>query len=783
MTTQRLTIPSLLGALLLAPASAGAADLERSAYLQSATSSSMVVVWTTQASSTGAVEYGLAPNALDDQVSSGGNGTQHEVRLTGLTPSTRYYYRVIGDGDPLEGGDEEHTFVTPPPEGSRAKLRAWVVGDSGTGGSAQARVRDAMLDNVGEHLPQLYLHLGDMAYNDGTYTEFTDNFYAPYAGILRRVPVWPTLGNHEGGSSDSGTQSGPYYDGYVLPTAGEAGGLPSGTEAYYAFDYANVHFVILDSHDSPRDPGDPMLVWLQNDLASTDQEWVIAYWHHPPYTKGSHDSDNEGALIDMRENALPILEAGGVDLVLGGHSHIYERTFLLDGAYDTPSVAGAGVLDANDGRPLGDGPYTKAPGLSSNEGAVYVVAGHGGTGVSQDAEHPLMAFAEVANGSCILDVQNNTLTLFNLRDDGEITDRVAIVKGDGVVVADPDGGETLSAGAIHEVVWATAGNVPNVRLEYSTDNGESWTTIEDSIANTGTYDWSVPGVDSNDALVRVSDADDPNAADESNAPFSISSQVPITVIEFDHTWTYDDTGVDRGEAWHGADYDDSEWKTGQAQLGYGDGDEATELIDADPNYPTAYFRTMFDLPEDGDFVDAELTALFDDGIAVWVNGQQVYGVNVDDGVDYAAWASAASEDNEVGSTDIDPALFVPGQNVVTAVVKQSGEGSSDLSFELRMIVTNMVDVPPPPGGSSSGGGDDGSGDSAGDSDTAGDGGDGGTSGPTGGGSGVDSGVETDSGPSIPGQDDDAAGCGCTSGGDSTPWWALFGIWFFRRRRV
>ncbi len=778
MTTPRLALPCLLGAMLLHPAAASAADLERSAYLQSATSSSIVVVWTTQASSSGAVEFGLAPGALDERRDSASSGTQHEVHLTGLSPSTRYYYRVLGDEAPLEGGDDEHSFVTPPPEGSRTKLRAWIVGDSGTGGAAQGRVRDAMLEHVGDHLPQLYLHLGDMAYTDGTYAEFTENFYAPYASILRRVPVWPTLGNHEGHSSDSGTQSGPYYGGYVLPTAGEAGGLPSGTEAYYAFDYANAHFVVLDSHDSPRGAGSPMLVWLQNDLASTDQEWIIAYWHHPPYTKGSHDSDTEGALVDMRENALPILEAGGVDLVLGGHSHIYERTFLLDGAYDTPSVAGAGVLDANDGRPLGDGPYMKAPGVSSHEGAVYVVAGHGGAGVSQDAEHPLMAFAEVANGSCILDVQNNTLTLFNLRDDGEITDRVAIVKGDGVVVADPDGGETLTAGDVHEVVWATAGNVPSVRLEYSTDDGESWTTIEDGVANTGSYDWTVPGVDSSTALVRVSDADDPNTADESNAPFTISSQVPITVIDFDHTWTYDDTGVDRGEAWLTLDYDDTGWKTGPAQLGYGDEDEATVLLDADPNDPSAYFRTVFDLPEDGDFIAAELTAVFDDGLAVWVNGQQVHAVNVDDGVDYAVWASAASEDNEVSVTEVDPSLFVPGPNVVTAIVKQASENSSDLSFQLRLIVTNMVDVPPPMGGSSSGGDDGGPGDDGGNPSGGDDGAN--TTGVTGG--GADSAVDTDAGSSLPGADEDAAGCGCTCGPDNAPWLALFGVGVFRRRR-
>ncbi len=74
----------------------------------------------------------------------------------------------------------------------------------------------------------------------------------------------------------------------------------------------------LDSYDSDRTPGGNMLQWLESDLVLNDKPWLIAIWHHPPYTKGSHNSDTEGGLIDMRQNALPILEAWGVDLVLTG---------------------------------------------------------------------------------------------------------------------------------------------------------------------------------------------------------------------------------------------------------------------------------------------------------------------------------------------------------------------------------------------------------------------------------------------------------------------------------
>ena len=74
-----------------------------------------------------------------------------------------------------------------------------------------------------------------------------------------------------------------------------------------------------------------MMTWLEADLQNNDKLWVIAFWHHPPYSKGSHDSDTEGKLIDMREIVLPLVEQYGADLVLSGHSHSYERSYLIDG--------------------------------------------------------------------------------------------------------------------------------------------------------------------------------------------------------------------------------------------------------------------------------------------------------------------------------------------------------------------------------------------------------------------------------------------------------------------
>ena len=168
----------------------------------------------------------------------------------------------------------------------------------------------------------------------------------PQSSVNGRHKVcWPTMGNHEGRTSSGRTGIGPYYDAYVVPTRGEAGGLASGTEAYYSFDYANIHFICLDSHDLDRRPTEPMARWLKADLEKTRADWLIAFWHHPPYTKGSHDSDKERDLMEMRQHIMPIIEQGGVDVVFTGHSHTYERSMLMDGAYATNTVAENVILD------------------------------------------------------------------------------------------------------------------------------------------------------------------------------------------------------------------------------------------------------------------------------------------------------------------------------------------------------------------------------------------------------------------------------------------------------
>jgi hypothetical protein len=396
------------------------------------------------------------------------------------------------------------------------------------------------------------------------------------------------------------------------------------------------------------------------------------------------DSDVDDAVLATYS---ALLEAGGVDLVLGGHSHIYERSHLLDGATQTPSTS-FGILDSGNGRLDEDGAYQKPSITGPNQGAVYVVAGHGGSSVSGSGGHPLIAFDEVANGSVILDLHANRLQITNIRYDGVVTDEVALVKGEALIVTSPDGGEHLESGTTHTVTWATVGNTPTVNVSWTCDEGQSWIDIATGIANTGSTNWTIPLVQSEHALVRVTSSSDANTWDESNGGFRTDvATTEQQAISYGATWSYHDQGVDLGGAWLDPAYNDSSWSAGPGQLGYGDGDEATLLQDADPNAPSAYFRHVFDIA--GTVTAANLQALYDDGIAVWINATQVLGVNVDNGTDYSAWSSAQSSDNSVVEESLDLANnpFVEGQNVVAAMVKQRNGSSSDLSFDLSLSLT------------------------------------------------------------------------------------------------
>jgi hypothetical protein len=407
--------------------------LVRGPYLQSGAPTRAILRWRTDVESIGWVRYGRAADALDRVATEVKASTEHTVAVEGLLPGTRYYYSIGTPEGVLAGEDRDHFFVTPPKPGERRPIRIWAIGDSGLANAPSAGVRDAYKAFTGARHTDLWLMLGDNAYNEGTDDQYQKAVFELFPEQLRSLFLWPCLGNHEYYGSPGKPEGMAYLSIFTLPTKGEAGGVASGTELYYSYDFGDAHFVVLDSMASNRTPGAPMLAWLEEDLQQSQRSWLIAYWHHPPYSKGSHDSDTEGELIEMRENVVPLLERHGVDLVLGGHSHTYERSVLLSGHHGTSSSLTKEMkLNAGSGRRDEGGPYVKmasGPGAAGGKGAVFVVAGSAAiVSPGYPLNHPVMHVNLERYGSLVVDIDGDELDATFLRETGAIDDRFAIRK-------------------------------------------------------------------------------------------------------------------------------------------------------------------------------------------------------------------------------------------------------------------------------------------------------------------------------------------------------------------
>ena len=208
-------------------------EIVRGPYLQLGTPTSTVVRWRTSAVTDSVVEYGTDPGDLNQSVTVPGSTTMHEVALTGLSPDTTYYYSVGASGQVLSSG-EDHLIRTAPTVGTKQKTRVWVLGDSGTSDVNARNVRDAYYGFTGTTHTNLWLMLGDNARTTGSDEEYQTAVFDMYSEMLRKSVLWPARGNHE-------MYPLVHYWIFTLPTAGEAGGVPSGTEEYWSFDHAHHH--------------------------------------------------------------------------------------------------------------------------------------------------------------------------------------------------------------------------------------------------------------------------------------------------------------------------------------------------------------------------------------------------------------------------------------------------------------------------------------------------------------------------------------------------------------
>ena len=480
----------------------GGVLLTRGPYLQMGNQSDLTIRWRTNTPTDSRIELGTELGTYPIVFNDATLVTEHSIRVNDLIPDTKYYYRIGSSTEPLQG-TFDNFFVTAPPPGSR-KVRIAAFGDCGRNDNSfqtqtLLRYQNFLADNEID-APDAWLLLGDNAYENGTDNEFTTGFFNAYgSSILKNHKLYPSPGNHDyaNASARQDDHNIPYYSIFTMPTNGECGGVPSGTEAYYSFDIGDVHFLSLDSYGEEDNTtrlydtlGD-QVTWIKADLAANTRRWVVAYWHHPPYTKGSHNSDTEGELIDMRENFIRILERYGVDMVICGHSHNYERSYLLKGYFKTnpgdpqvneinfnTNLHTASSSSAKYDNSANSCPYMYKSGQNSH-GTVYVVAGSAGAdgGVQAGYPHNALPFAQDDGGMFFFEVDSNRLDAKFIRRDGIIADQFTMFqdvnrKDTFFIVV----GDNLSFNASWKgnYVWNTAETTQGVNVTPSEGKTNYW---------------------------------------------------------------------------------------------------------------------------------------------------------------------------------------------------------------------------------------------------------------------------------------------------------------------
>ncbi len=279
-------------------------------YLQWATQSEISILWETSVPASTLLEYGLTAE-LGMSETLEGPRKMHEIRLDGLKTQTKYFYRILSVAeDGTEFGSEIYTFQTAVEDESAYAFL--VLSDT----QSNPPVWGEIAERGWNERPNFGILAGDIVGTGYNTNEWVDEFFAPGAPLMRRVPIFTSLGNHE--------QDAPQYYKYMANPA---------PEYWYTFDYGNAQFFMLDSNRDMR-AGSEQYQWLEKELASSTATWKFAVHHHPQYSSDENDYGDtyKGSALEGDPKSrplIPLYERYGMDVVFMGHIHDYERTWPI----------------------------------------------------------------------------------------------------------------------------------------------------------------------------------------------------------------------------------------------------------------------------------------------------------------------------------------------------------------------------------------------------------------------------------------------------------------------
>jgi hypothetical protein len=325
------------------------------------------------------VEYGINRNYNNSVATT--NTQWHCVNLTGLKPSTLYYYRISSSDHNFTYMNKDYYFTTAPDE--QTPFRFAVYGDNRPDPFGRC-AHDEVVAAVLRAHPDFVLNVGDVVWDaSGNANGQWDRLFYELKDLAAYTPYMVAMGNHEFYEGSGHIDYGEYYR--------AAFNFP-GNELFYSFNYSNAHFISLNlSCDEHRVvPGSPEYNFLINDLAIANSsptiDWIFVFYHVPLYSSGGH-ATNEDHIADLAH----IFANSGVDLAFQGHDHHYER--LLVG------------------------------------NLTYMVLGGGGAELELFiSTNPWIQHVELTHSFGLFEIDGKILTLQGIRIDGYVFDSVTISK-------------------------------------------------------------------------------------------------------------------------------------------------------------------------------------------------------------------------------------------------------------------------------------------------------------------------------------------------------------------
>jgi predicted phosphodiesterase len=368
----------LAAAVLLTPLlalSTTVPNLSRGPYLQLLTQTSVTVVWRTDGPADCGLEVWPAGTSTRTRIDGATAATECVVAVDRMVPGREYLYVPLADGDAIASPSVFRT------DDQSLPYTFLVLGDSGSGDPEQYAIGALMAAEPAE----LIVHTGDMVYPYALPEEWDSKYFIPYGSLLRRLVLWPCIGNHDVGADDGES----WREVFHTPANNR-----SGLERYYSFRYGNARFVVLDTYDD-LDRGSAQYDFLVREIGASTAAWKFVIFHDTIYSSGVHGSDES-----IRADLVPVFDEFGVDVVFMGHDHHYERTWPLRNDVIVPE----------------------------GQGIVYVTSGGGGATVRETGVSDFTAYAEPTHHYVRVSVDGGLLNLDMVRADGSAGDSLSLQK-------------------------------------------------------------------------------------------------------------------------------------------------------------------------------------------------------------------------------------------------------------------------------------------------------------------------------------------------------------------